>query len=530
MRKAISQQLYHENEFDTVPSPNSKGSVRSLSRHTSVQNSTVQSPRPDTSYVHDYGGKLHVHSSIRRPETSPNITDMSNQLLMNSRRSPLINSSEFSPAEWNITNINSYKKADVIRQKAEAVRSKANQLIEEHADYTRKGGEQARYRLGERMKDVIFWRGELQQEISVLRSMTETLSESRRNVDHALAQSERPLRVYTKCKELREKRLGIELVKDSVELSLQTELEIIKHHQDVFKQILKECTDQIEKNTDMVQRLTSDLNNKEQAISIDQATVDLAITAKGPTPALSNRNKDQGFKGRGPNGKKEIKSEQRTEVPNRKIQQWSKNSQQSLQISLNLRSETSKLTAKAESACAQAIAEIKSAWEGTNLSLVSRAKELEDTHKRIQGHLDNTVQEIKDQEIHLEQLKSSIKSKQNPLTLAKARLAMRARLPEEEACMDTPYIALLEEVGQLQESMDTLGVALEYGQSSLKELLEVKLSLEHDLFLKTNSISIDRKQCLPLRAEFPFHLWCGCSKCKSCRTSLYCRTHVCKKV
>ena len=30
--------------------------------------------------------------------------------------------------------------------------------------------------------------------------MTETLSESRRNVDHALAQSERPLRVYTKCK------------------------------------------------------------------------------------------------------------------------------------------------------------------------------------------------------------------------------------------------------------------------------------------------------------------------------------------
>ena len=33
-------------------------------------------------------------------------------------------------------------------------------------------------------------------------------------------------------------------------------------------------------------------------LSIDQATVDLAITAKGPTPALSNRNKDQCFKGR----------------------------------------------------------------------------------------------------------------------------------------------------------------------------------------------------------------------------------------
>ena len=45
---------------------------------------------------------------------------------------------------------------------------------------------------------------------------------------------------YVFSREFREKRLGIELVKDSVELSLQTELEIIKHHQDVFKQILKE--------------------------------------------------------------------------------------------------------------------------------------------------------------------------------------------------------------------------------------------------------------------------------------------------
>ena len=41
-------------------------------------------------------------------------------------------------------------------------------------------------------------------------------------------------------RDFREKRLGIEMVKDTVELSLQTELEIIKHHQDVFKQILKE--------------------------------------------------------------------------------------------------------------------------------------------------------------------------------------------------------------------------------------------------------------------------------------------------
>ena len=80
--------------------------------------------------------------------------------------------------------------------------------------------------------------------------------------------------------------------------------------------------------------------------------------------------------------------------------------------------------------------------------------------------------------------------------------------------------------------------------------MQVKQSLEHDIFIKTNSLVIDRSKCLPLRTEFPFHLWwvlqehlnhiqpictlptklllnstnrCGCKKCKTCRTSLYCR-------
>ena len=38
----------------------------------------------------------------------------------------------------------------------------------EHSFY-RKGVEQAKYRLGERMKDVNFWKGELIAEIKVLR-------------------------------------------------------------------------------------------------------------------------------------------------------------------------------------------------------------------------------------------------------------------------------------------------------------------------------------------------------------------------
>ena len=84
-------------------------------------------------------------------------------------------------------------RADAARQKSEALRNLATQLIEEHKDYTKKNELDAEYRLEERNKDVGFWKQELEEEV-------ELLTESRRNIDHAAAQTERPLRIYNKCR------------------------------------------------------------------------------------------------------------------------------------------------------------------------------------------------------------------------------------------------------------------------------------------------------------------------------------------
>ena len=58
----------------------------------------------------------------------------------------------------------------------------------------------AEYRLEERNRDVSFWKKELQEETEAMKIEVDLLVESRRNIDHALAQTERPLRVYSKCK------------------------------------------------------------------------------------------------------------------------------------------------------------------------------------------------------------------------------------------------------------------------------------------------------------------------------------------
>ena len=159
-----------------------------------------------------------------------------------------------------------------------------------------------------------------------------------------------------------------------------------------------------------------------------------------------------------------------------------------------------------------------------------RIKETEETQRKLQSHLNKTLQEIRDQEKHIEQLRGAVKAKGQPLKTAQARLALRSKLPSEEAVLDLAHVLLLEEVGQIEESIETLSKTLAQAQGVHSDLLGVKQSLEHDIFIKTNSLVIDRTKCLPLRTEFPFHLWCGCKNCSTCRTSLYCRSHTCRQV
>ena len=91
-------------------------------------------------------------------------------------------------------------RADAARQKSEALRNLASQLIEEHKDYTKKNELDAEYRLEERNKDVGFWKKELEEEVEAMKKEVEMLTDARRNIDHAAAQTERPLRIYNKCR------------------------------------------------------------------------------------------------------------------------------------------------------------------------------------------------------------------------------------------------------------------------------------------------------------------------------------------
>ena len=101
-------------------------------------------------------------------------------------------------------------------------------------------------------------------------------------------------------------------------------------------------------------------------------------------------------------------------------------------------------------------------WNNTNMSFQQRITESNDAHNKLQSHLSKTMQEIYDQEKHIEALKKAIRDKGAPLKVAQTnrianqlslntqvsqtRLEARTHRPDVELCRDPPHHRLVEEV------------------------------------------------------------------------------------
>ena len=62
---------------------------------------------------------------------------------------------------------------------------------------------------------------------------------------------------------------------------------------------------------------------------------------------------------------------------------------------------------------------------------------------------------------------------------------------------------LVEEVNEINETVDFLRAKLREAENSLQHLLRTKTSLEHDLAVKNNSLFTDREKCMGMRKTFP---------------------------
>ncbi|XP_010179555.1 PREDICTED: tektin-4, partial [Mesitornis unicolor] len=138
-----------------------------------------------------------------------------------------------------------------------------------------------------------------------------------------------------------------------------------------------------------------------------------------------------------------------------------------------------------------------------NEAFAKRCKELYDTKRKLEFHLQKVLKQIAAEEANIAALKQAIKDKEASAKVAQTRLYDRSFRPNVEFCRDAAQLRLVSEVEELAESTEALKKKLMEAEDSLWNLEDTQMTLEKEIAVKTNSIFIDRQKCMTHRARYP---------------------------
>lgn len=104
-------------------------------------------------------------------------------------------STRYTPDDWYKSNISNYRESESSRKSAERLRRDTMRLMQDKEQLTRRTQENTSKNIGERLNDVVFWRSELSHEIDNMVTEIAALTEVKRRLERALAETEGPLQV-----------------------------------------------------------------------------------------------------------------------------------------------------------------------------------------------------------------------------------------------------------------------------------------------------------------------------------------------
>lgn len=104
-------------------------------------------------------------------------------------------SSRYMPEDWYKSNQSNYRESESSRNSAERLRRDTIRLIQDKDQLTRRTQDSTSKNIGERLNDISFWRSELNHEIDNMVTEISVLTDVKRRLERALAETEGPLQV-----------------------------------------------------------------------------------------------------------------------------------------------------------------------------------------------------------------------------------------------------------------------------------------------------------------------------------------------
>ncbi|KAM9222191.1 tektin-3-like [Leptosomus discolor] len=450
----------------------------------------------------------------------------SSQGLPPSKMLPLVSNrttlfSRYTSDDWYMSNLTNYKESETTRRNAECLRVDTSRLIHDKYQQTKKTQVESTKNLGDRVQEIEFWKSELCHELDEMIGETNALTDLKKRLERALAETEAPLQlgcslsakpaalgtffpvlsslcpptisfltlldmgtipVTQECLLHREKRMGIDLVHDDVEKQLFVEADVIRSCQERMQQYLDKAKAQLASNRAAQHELERDLANKQTAYRIDDKCHHLRNTSDGISY----------FRG-----------VERVDATISVPESWAKFSDDNILLSQSERAASAKLRDNLENLLVVTANEMWRQFNRVNVAFANRIAETADAKSKIQTHLAKTLQEIFQIEMNIEAIRKAIRDNGLVLKVAQTRLDERTRRPNVELCRDTAQLRLVNEVHEINETIQSLQQRLRDAENILQMLVHAKSILEHDLATKANSLFIDQEKCMGMRKTFP---------------------------
>jgi len=390
--------------------------------------------------------------------------------------------SRYSTSDWDMSNKNYFALSDSERSMAERLRCDAWRAVKATDSRTRNRQSSNTKRLGERLQDITHWKGELMDEMNVMEVENDNLKEHKRILEKAYQDTRGPLQIAEECLLQREKRVGIDQVHDDVEKALTREVATIKKCQHKMKAMIERAHIQLQVSRAAQHHCEKDSKDKFHAQNLDDRMHSLRNTSGGV-----------GFH----QGIEAI--DNTISIP----ESWVKFTQENIMRSQRERELSEKLRGAIDQLLRQCANAMWSQFNQVNTAFQTRILETSDAKNKLQAHLSKVNNEIADMERAVALLKKAIQDKEAPMKVAQTRLEERTHRMNVEICNDPVMKGLQREVMEIRESVRLLKDKLAAGEHALARLRKTRATLQHDIGVKENSLSIDSKYCMGMRRNMP---------------------------
>ncbi|XP_076157791.1 tektin-2 [Alosa pseudoharengus] len=380
-------------------------------------------------------------------------------------------------SDWEARNKQLSQTAEYQRQVSHDVRQEGLVLRNETTTKTKWDESDSSRRLADRIQDINHWKSKLEHCAQDVDKEMDALTQSKEETELALAATALPLEVTIECLALWEGRRGGELVSDPVEAELKKDVELIDNCQRTLQQRIDQSFEQLCLLQEAWHEVNSDLQNKRDALDVDMSCLSLTVTS----PQISLKPKP-------------LRIPASTSTP----QQWEKFSiyniakaKEEMQASLALRENMSVTRAQVQN-------DMGAQEMALEFALRKRKHHLLQSRDELKWQLRTTQDEIQDLEKDIRGLETDLHAKQSFLKLTHTRLENRFKRPGVDLCWDEVQFGLVEELKQLEVTVQTLHQKLGQARHSLQALQQHEACMQEDLSRKDEAVAL-MQRCQEVR-------------------------------